>query len=238
MISRLLRALRIYVTVFGHCFLVVLKAPWYRSRRDRQSAFLRRFFLKVTRHIDLQVRVEGVAHLSSLSGPVLLMANHTSLIDIVACYSVLPEGCHIRMLAKQELSRVPILGWAMSILGFVFVDRKDRVKARASLRQAEGQLTSGVAILLFPEGTRSKQGTLLPLKKGGFHLALQSGAHVVPIRIVGASEVIPGEKALAIVPGKTVTVWVGEPIASTDYSVKSLPALMDTVRQAMLSLGQ
>jgi len=130
---------------------------------------------------------------------------------------------------KKELFRVPILGPAMRKASLVQVDRRNRESAIASLRLAAEVLRSGVNMTIWPEGTRSPDGRLLPFKKGPFHLAKESGVPIVPITLVGTHEIWPrGE--FAIHPG-TATVIFHEPLNPAAYP--SQEDLMKAVRDRM-----
>src|SRR6185369_17233257 len=104
------------------------------------------------------------------------------------------------------LFRIPILGYAMRKAQFIAVDRKNRESAVESVKQAVEVLKSGVSMMAYPEGTRSRDGKLLPFKKGPFHLAMDSGIPVVPVTIIGAYEVWP-KGSFRVSPGKMSMVF-------------------------------
>src|SRR6185369_10828189 len=109
------------------------------------------------------------------------------------------------------LFRIPILGYAMRKAQFIAVDRKNRESAVESVKQAVEVLKSGVSMMAYPEGTRSRDGKLLPFKKGPFHLAMDSGIPVVPVTIIGAHEVWP-KGYLRVSPG-TLTIIFHPPMS-------------------------
>ena len=155
----------------------------------------------------------------------IFMCNHVSNLDPPIVIPVMPRRTSV--LVKKELFRVPILGWGMRLTSLVAVDRRNRETAIASLRSAADVLRSGLNMTVWPEGTRSPDGRLLPFKKGPFHLAMETGVPIVPITLVGTHEIWPkGE--FAIHPG-TATVIFHEPIDPAAYA--SLEALIDAVRQ-------
>jgi 1-acyl-sn-glycerol-3-phosphate acyltransferase len=138
-------------------------------------------------------------------------ANHQSWLDIPVLFVAVPAPLHF--LAKQELARVPFLGWYIAAMGMVFVDRADRRKAVASVDRAGELLAAGGSLVSFPEGTRSAPGELGRFKSGGFAAVLDSGARdidVVPVAIVGAGRILPRD-GFKVRPG-TVEVRFGEPI--------------------------
>jgi 1-acyl-sn-glycerol-3-phosphate acyltransferase len=157
----------------------------------------------------------------------IFMCNHASNLDPPIVISVVPRRTSV--LVKKELFRVPILGWAMRLANLVPVDRRNRESAIASLRLAAEVLRSGVNMTIWPEGTRSPDGRLLPFKKGPFHLAKESGVPIVPITLVGTHEIWPkGE--FAIHPG-TATVLFHEPLNPAAYP--SQEDLIKAVRDRM-----
>ena len=150
-------------------------------------------------------------------GPWIFMANHRSLIDIPVLIATLPT--QTRFLAKKGLFSIPFFGWALGLAGFVPVDRGNRERARGAVGVAIERLNSGVSIVVFPEGTRSPGGGLLPLRRGGFLMALKSGTPIVPVGIRDSDRVLTKGNYL-IRPG-TVTVCYGAPVEMDDYSIAS-----------------
>lgn len=174
----------------------------------------------------VRTRVVGLEKLDPAQ-PYVFMSNHVSNIDPPIIVPLL--GRRMSILAKQELFRIPLLGTAMKLGQLVPVDRSNRDAAIESVKRAVDVLRSGVSMLVYPEGTRSRDGRLLPFKKGPFHLAMESGVPVVPLTIVGAYEIWPkGE--FAIHPG-TATLVVHNPIDPTKFADRE--NLMEAVRAAI-----
>ncbi|MHB8764249.1 MAG: lysophospholipid acyltransferase family protein [Deferrisomatales bacterium] len=146
----------------------------------------------------VRVEVEGAEHLPRGRAAVFV-ANHQSNLDIPVLGSVLPS--ETRWLAKRELFRVPVLGAAMRALGYIPVDRKNPGASRSSIGAAARQVAAGAPVLLFPEGTRSPDGRLLPFKPGFVHLAAEARAPVVPVVIEGSGVLWP-KGALVGRPGR------------------------------------
>ena len=119
----------------------------------------------------------------------VILANHQGAYDILALYGFL--GREFRWVMKEELRRVPFLGWGCAAIGHIFVDRRNSARAIASLDAAKRHLTGGVSVLLFPEGTRSDDGRLLPFKKGGFAIARQLDLPILPVTISGSTRILP-----------------------------------------------
>lgn len=161
--------------------------------------------------------------------PYIFMANHTSNIDPPVFVPLI--GRRVFILVKKELFPIPIFGYAMRRAQFIAVDRSNRDAAVESVRQAVEVLRSGLSMMAYPEGTRSRDGKLLPFKKGPFHLAMDSGIPVVPVTIVGAYEIWP-KGTFRVSPG-LIRVSFHAPIDPHDYS--SREALMEAVRSTIES---
>ena len=163
----------------------------------------------------------------------VLMSNHQSVFDIFALF----RSCDrpFRMVAKRILFWIPILGWSMAMCGFIPIDRSNRDSAIRSLDRAARKIRSGVSVLVFPEGTRSRDGTLQPFKKGGFMMALEAGVPVVPVVVLGTDAIM--EKGSLRVGRADVTVRIGTPIETAGRGARGRDRLMDEVRRAMIDLG-
>jgi 1-acyl-sn-glycerol-3-phosphate acyltransferase len=161
------------------------------------------------------------------SRPCVYVANHQSQFDIPALVLTMPAD--FRVVAKRELLYVPVFGWVLWLAGFIFIDRSDRERAIRSLERAQRMLGRGTSVVVFAEGTRSPDGRLLPFKKGGFVLALQTGVPIVPVAIRGGRNVLP-KGALRIRPGD-IDVIFGAPVASSSYTLETKDALIAAVRE-------
>ena len=159
----------------------------------------------------------------------LYMSNHVSNIDPPAQVPELPQ--RIAVMTKAELFKIPILGRAMRLAQFVPVDRKNRDAAIDSVREAVRTVQSGMSMLVYPEGTRSRDGKLLPFKKGPFHLAMESGVPVVPITLIGTRQAWPKGK-FAIYP--TTVTMIFHP-AMDPKQFESRETLMAAVRDVIES---
>lgn len=155
--------------------------------------------------VGIKLRIEGQEHLQK---PGVYISNHTSLIDVVVLPGIVPKK--VRVVAKRELLYVPFMGWAFAVSGAILVNRKKARSAITSLREALKQLPKGWSLAIFPEGTRSTDGTLRPFKKGAFHMALETGLPIVPIAMDGAQDVSPPGHWL--VQSGEIRIFVGEPI--------------------------
>lgn len=180
-------------------------------------------------HIDLQVA--GLEH-APPGESFVLMSNHQSLYDIPVIYQAL--GRRIRMVAKQELFRVPVWGRAMQRAGFIALDRGNRERSRQTLLASAGALEHGTSIWIAPEGTRSRDGRLGEFRKGGFHLALRSGCRILPITVNGTRAVLPA-KGARITDGCQVRVVVHPPVDPAEYGEARRDELVARVRSAIAS---
>lgn len=161
--------------------------------------------------------------------PLIFMGNHQSNFDILTLYAGLPH--HFSWIAKEELFRIPLFGLAMKRAGYLPLDRGDGRRALKTMESAAEKIRNGVSVIIFPEGTRSMDGKLLPFKRGGFLLAARAGVPIVPFTITGSARVNP-PKQLLIRPG-TVTITFGDPIATTGATGKKRDELIDRVRDAI-----
>ncbi|MBI2373585.1 MAG: 1-acyl-sn-glycerol-3-phosphate acyltransferase [Deltaproteobacteria bacterium] len=138
----------------------------------------------------------------------LLMSTHTSHFDTPALYAALPFP--VRFVAKKELTYLPIFGWVLALGVAIVIDRKDRAQAIRSIERAKRTVAGGWSVLVFPEGTRTPEGTIGPFKKGPFHLAVGARVPILPIAVLGTGAVLP-VGGWRIRPGRVV-VRVGPAI--------------------------
>jgi 1-acyl-sn-glycerol-3-phosphate acyltransferase len=179
----------------------------------------------VTSFAGVKIAVECRATLDPAQ-PYVFMANHASSLDIWAAFVAVPR--RLRMIAKKQLARIPLFGWVMWAGRFIFIDRKNAVAARRSIERAEQRIRSGDSVLLFPEGTRTRDGNLGPFKKGGFHLAAKAGVPIVPVALRGTRDLMP--RGSYRVRAGTVTVIIGEPVPTQGLSEEERANLHERVR--------
>ncbi len=178
---------------------------------------------------SIRVEVVGKEHVL-MDKPQIFMANHQSDIDILIVLAHIPG--QFRWIAKKELFKIPIFGKAMKNAGYIEIDRQHHEKALKSLDEAAGKIREGKSVVTFPEGTRSKDGTIRPFKQGMFHLAIQAGVPIIPISIIGAHEIMP-KRSLAVRPGK-VTMIIDRPVEVKGYTIETRGKLIEQVRNNII----
>jgi 1-acyl-sn-glycerol-3-phosphate acyltransferase len=178
---------------------------------------------------DFHVEVEGVRDSASGSvdpaRPHLFVANHRSMADIfLVC--LLPW--EVKFLSKESVFRIPLLGWLMRTAGDIPLARGDKDSAREAIEQMRRRLADGASVIVFPEGTRSADGSLAPFREGAFRLALELSADVVPLAIRGTETALP-KHSLVFAP-TTATVTVLAPVETAGSSAADAPRLAERVR--------
>jgi 1-acyl-sn-glycerol-3-phosphate acyltransferase len=181
----------------------------------------------------VKVRVEGMEQLNG-KGPYIFMSNHQGYYDIFTLLSYLPY--QFKWLAKKELFSVPILGWTMAAVGYIRIDRggtRDTVRA---MDEAARKIQDGMSVVIFPEGSRSPDGSIQPFKKGGFTLAIKSKVPIVPIAISGSRDIMPKDRLTAT--AGEIRMFVGHPIEIQHYSLRDRESLMGKVRETIIEKFQ
>jgi 1-acyl-sn-glycerol-3-phosphate acyltransferase len=178
------------------------------------------------------VRIEGLERIPR-EGPVVYASNHSSMFDIWALASALPGS--IRFVAKQELTRIPVFGRAMLAAGHVAIDRGSRARAMEAYTRAARVIHElGVSTVVFPEGTRSRTGELLPFRNAPFGLAIAAHVPLVPVYVHDTFRILPkGAWRLRPAP---IRVFVGEPIPTADLVLDDREALRERARAAIVAL--
>jgi 1-acyl-sn-glycerol-3-phosphate acyltransferase len=223
--------------------LIVIRAVLHTVYTCLCSIF-RRFFAPVNRawvdlaiqrwvdallkYADIRCVVVNPFHVEPVPGKAtIIMCNHSSLLDIPISFKAFPHHS-MRMLAKKELSKIPILGQGMTAAEFIFIDRKNRQRAEVDLEATKRLLESGIVMWVAPEGTRSRDGQLARFKKGVFVMAIQANATIIPIGIRDADKILPA-RTFQLHTNQTAEIHIGKPIEAANYSLEQKDALIDAV---------
>ena len=185
--------------------------------------------------VGIRCRVAGLEHVQ-LDRAAVYCVNHASNIEPPILYLIL-RALHPRLniLYKAELRKaIPVLRRAFDVVGFVPIERGSRERSMRAIELAAEALRSGESFLIFPEGTRSRTGKLLPFKKGGFIMALQGRAAIVPMAIQGAAAAM--RKGSPIIRPVQVSVRIGPPIETAGLTVDGRDALISETRAAVQRL--
>lgn len=163
--------------------------------------------------------------------PTIIMSNHSSIYDIPLIFKVFPNHS-IRMLAKIELTKFPIIKQGMDSSEFLFIDRKKKHQAIKDLEKVRTKLQSGIVMWIAPEGTRSKTGALGPFKKGGFITAIEAKATIIPIGIRGAFQILPPHRFQPNL-NQITEIHIGEPIDASLFTLDERDTLVAKVHDAI-----
>ncbi len=175
----------------------------------------------------VDVLTQGQEHMPR--GPAVYAANHSSSLDILAVLAQLPAD--VRIIYKKSLSLVPLLGWAIAVGGHIPIDRSNAFRARRSLQRAAERIRDGTSVLVFPEGTRSPDGSVRHFKRGSFSLALEAGVPVVPVSLVGVKLLVP-RGLTSLRPGR-ITLRVHPAIPVSGRSKDDAQALAEQTRRVV-----
>jgi 1-acyl-sn-glycerol-3-phosphate acyltransferase len=177
------------------------------------------------------LEVEGLQRVD-FAQPHVFVANHQSIIDVCALFRALPVS--IRFVIKQELAKVPFIGWYARAMGMVFIERGQAREAASRLHSVVALVQGGDSLCAFPEGTRSRDGSVRPFKGGAFQVALQAGVPIVPIAIEGSGAVLPAA-GFKVRPGM-IRVRIGDPIPTAGLKPNDRHALAQRAHDAVVAL--
>jgi len=199
------------------------------DRKGRVGHYCAKFWGKIALVANrVKVRVEGMEHLNG-KGPYIFMSNHQGAYDIFTLLAHLPY--QFKWLAKKELFSIPFFGWTMAAVGYISIDRGGTRDTVEAMNEAAQKIRDGMSVVIFPEGSRSPDGSIQPFKKGGFTLAIKSKVPIVPIAISGSREIMPKDR-LTVAPGE-IRMFVGHPIEIQHTSLRERESLMKKVRDTI-----
>jgi 1-acyl-sn-glycerol-3-phosphate acyltransferase len=217
------------------CFSILLAAPILGPRRAFWTiapVWARAVFRWCAVRIDISGWDQLPESIRAEREPVIFMSNHESNLDPPVLISAIPIPAVF--LAKKEIKWMMPVGWAAMMAGTIFIDRSNRERAIRSLHQAAREIRGGKSVVIFPEGTRTRSGELLPFKKGGFAMAEEAGVQIVPVATVGGYRMFP-PGALRIRPGRYLIAF-GAPVDPRAFS--SRDEVMAEVRRRITDLRE
>ena len=182
---------------------------------SRLNSFFTPMFVKVTGK-------ENIAENTSY----IVIPNHQSYFDIFLIYGWL--GLDIKWVMKKELRKIPGIGFGSEKVGHIFIDRSNHRKALESLKKAKEKLVNGTSVVIFPEGTRSKTGDMIPFKRGAFKLAIDLGLPILPVTVSGTINILP-TNSVNLMPG-CVRMMIHEPMDISAYNESNMQELMQKVK--------
>jgi 1-acyl-sn-glycerol-3-phosphate acyltransferase len=218
----------------GLCVLLIL--PWLvlwsvvAGKPDLMYSLAMKAVLVGNKLFGIRMRVEGLDNVPP--GACVFIANHVSNLDALTFIPSIPR--RVAILVKHQLMRIPILAAGMRAAQFVEVDRSDREAAAASVELAVRRLKEGVSFAIFAEGTRSPDGRLRPFKRGGFTMAIEAGAPIVPVSIVGTQRMLP-KGAWKLRSGDAI-VRYGPPVDASAYTMDRRAELVARV-ESLVAAG-
>jgi len=229
MIAALRTALALLFVIISTTLGALVGFPWtwITGSADGLYAIAMWIARNGLRLAGVRIQVEGTR--IDPAATYIFMCNHVSNLDPPILIPALPRRTSV--LVKKELFQVPILGRAMRLGELVAVDRRNREAALNSMRQAEEVMGRGLNMTVFPEGTRSRDGRMLPFKKGPFYLAMDSGVPIVPVTILGSDSLMP--KGSPLIHSGTVRLVFHEPISPKQFSDNE--QLISAIRGAIAS---
>jgi len=190
-----------------------------------------RFFVRAgLTMVGVHVKVSGVERLDPTQ-TYIFTPNHQSLIEVPLFVTYL--GRNPAYLGKKEIFKYPVFGYGIRLIGVVPVDRSNSPAAVESAKVATENLRRGKSYVVYPEGTRSRDGRMLPFKKGAFMMAMDAGVPVVPVTVSGATKIMP--KAQVKVYPSTVRITVHKPISTAGYSKENVNQLIERTRAQIFS---
>ena len=217
------------------CFQSILMQLTKKINRKWIDKTIHTWVKRVLKLVKVKCIVINPNNVEPITGqPTIIMCNHSSLYDIPLSFYAFPKHS-IRMLAKKELFKIPIMGKGMEAAEFPFIDRRNLQQAIKDLEKIQKLLNKGIVMWVAPEGTRSKDGKLGKFKKGGFITAIKAHAVIVPIGIQGANKILPA-RTLQLNLNQTATVYIGQPIDASKYTLETKELLIKKVHEEMKKL--
>ena len=227
--------LRVNWTTFRYVVVTLVSIKRKQLTREVADQILYDWSRDLLAILNVRFRIENPLGVELAPGqPWVVMSNHRSYYDIPLLFMAFPRG--LRMVAKAELFKLPIWKVGLEAGEFIKVDRESRAGAAASIKEAKARMESGIAVMIFPEGTRARGDEMLPLKKGGFMMAQQAGASIVPVGIRGTGVVMPADR-LQFHWNQEVELHIGRPVDASRYTSRQRSELMSEVETQIKELS-
>ena len=202
------------------------------DNNKKYTGYLSKSWAKwVLKSTGLNYKIYGLENID-IKKQYIFISNHISALDIIIGFIALP--LNITFLAKKELFKIPFFGWGMRAAGMIKIDRQDPEKAKASINNAAKVLiNSTFSTIIYPEGTRSNSGSLLPFKKGGFVLAIKSKLPIVPLTISGTYSALP--KGSLNIKKRDIKLFINKPIKTEGLTLDDREFLLKTCRKRIMN---
>ncbi len=205
-----------------------------RYQKEKKFELIDKFFVNVYKYnttailrlSGVDISVEGIENIP-ITGPVVFISNHQGNFDVISIVSYIPRK--VSFIAKKELGEIPLLGMWMKVMGCLFIDRSDIRQSAQVITNAIEYIKSGNAMLIFPEGTRSKDGNLGEFKAGSFKIAVKSGAPIIPISINGSRSIMEDNNG-KVKPGK-ISLTYHKPISTKELSKEEINELPEKIKE-------
>ncbi|WOL06149.1 1-acyl-sn-glycerol-3-phosphate acyltransferase 1, chloroplastic-like [Canna indica] len=220
------------IFLFAMMVVVHPSVALFDRYRRRAHHLIAKIWATVTITPFYTFKFEGMENLPHRDAPAVYVSNHQSFLDI---YTLLTLGRSFKFISKRSIFLLPIIGWAMFLMGVIPIRRMDRMSQLDCLKRCMDFVKKGASVFFFPEGTRSKDGKLGAFKKGAFTVAAKTGVPVVPITLMGTGEIMPPGKE-GIVNLGSVKVVVHKPLDGEDAN-KLCSEARDTIAKTLLLHG-
>ncbi|XP_077169751.1 1-acyl-sn-glycerol-3-phosphate acyltransferase alpha-like [Paroedura picta] len=218
---------------FGWCGywtanMCIFLSPVLRRNPDNMK-YLRTFIWPLKRYYGLKIAVQGSEHLKT-KGPYVMVCNHQTYLDLMGMMEIIPDRC--APVAKKEVLYLGPVGYACWLSGMIFIDRRKKEEARAILRQAADNMhRENMRIWVYPEGTRNKGKTLLPFKRGAFHLAVQAQVPIIPA-VISSYRDFYCSKEKRFAEGNLI-IRILPKIETRDLGAEDVPVLTESIHKQM-----
>jgi 1-acyl-sn-glycerol-3-phosphate acyltransferase len=220
------------------CIKIISGSFLVKNYRPYIDRIMTKWAERLLRLVSVEVSIVGEQNIKNVAKdrPVIVMCNHSSLYDMPVI--ILGLNTSFRFVAKKELYRIPIFGYAIRKAEFISIDRQNHEQAMKDLEDAKAKMLDGITLWMAPEGTRSKDGKLAKFKKGAFHIALDTQAVIVPAVIKDIHKLQAGN-TIELYPKQNIEVEICKPIDAVGYTKEERGELILKVRESMLAaLGQ